>query len=420
MLIAFECKSAGLNNLLYIVKQFMDVIMIIAPILTIISFTLLFVQMAMKPEEKKLIGKLKNATLALILVFLTPLIVNISMGVIGDKTEISYCYNKATKSSTNPSYIATRDEKGKNSVLTKKEEYEKGEPKQLDFSCKSSKINANFSCETIRIVEHHMNDLNYYNYYDVINRYGGFKNYTKSLGGIFADYYGEKQYVTKVYELQRVSEYVFGYMTMFGFDYFNGRNLKYCKWGGGCLVYDDLNKAIAEGKAYTITYPTGTEDAFYPGQFRYEDYGLSDSEHFDNIISAKSGLNMTTNCNFAVDMVYFKAGIFGTGRTGTDGSCNYKTLYRTCKKVIYKSKDLEVGDILAFFNDPIPVGSNPSVWPDSWYHAAFVGETHKQDGYVVIYDGGSRFTSGRNHKWKMSTKDTGVNSWVGFRVVELD
>ena len=140
MLIAFECKSAGLNNLLYIVKQFMDVIMIIAPILTIISFTLLFVQMAMKPEEKKLIGKLKNATLALILVFLTPLIVNISMGVIGDKTEISYCYNKATKSSTNPSYIATRDEKGKNSVLTKKEEYEKGEPKQLDFSCKSNII----------------------------------------------------------------------------------------------------------------------------------------------------------------------------------------------------------------------------------------------------------------------------------------
>ena len=416
MILAVECNSVGINNILYIVKQFMNLIMIIAPILLIISLTILFTQLIMKPEEKKLLGKLKNATLALVFVFFMPLVVNVLMSMLGNNTDISKCYNNVDKISNQSTYIATRDPKEAKSVIIKKEDYEKGEPKQLDFSCKSNIIKANFSCETIHIVEHHLDDLNYYNFNSVIGRYGGFENYTKRLGGIFHDYYGEKQKVTKVYEFQRVSEYVFGYMTMYGFDYFNGKDGKYCKWGGSCMNYADLNKALAEGK--TFNYPTGSSDAFYPGQLRYEDHGLSDKKHFDNMISGKSGLNMTTNCNWAVDMVYFKAGIFGTGRTKTNSSCAYTSLYKTSKKVIYKAKDLEVGDILAFFRSPVKNGSSPGSW-SGWYHAAYVGETHKEDGYVVIYDGGSRLTNNRSHKWKMSTKDKGDNSWVGFRVVEL-
>ena len=422
MILAIQCNSVGINNILYIVKQIMNLIMIVSPILLIISFTILFTQLVMKPEEKKLLGKLRNATFALLFVFFMPLIVNVFMSMLGDSTDISKCYNSADKISNQATYKSTRDPKEKKSVLINKDDYEEAEPKQLDFSCKSNKIKANFSCETIHIVEHHLDDLNYYNFNSVISSYGGFKNYTKSIGGIFAEYYGEKQNVTKVYEFQRVSEYVFGYMTMYGFDYFNGRghpagdSQKYCKWGGSCLFYKDVDRAEAEGTA--ISYPSGSSDAFYPGQLRYEDHGLSDKAHFDNIISGKSGLNMTTNCNWSVDMVYYKAGIFGTGRTKTNSSSNYPGMYRTAKKVIYKAKDLEVGDILSFFENPVPNNSGPGSW-HGWYHAAYVGETHKADGYVVIYDGGSRLTNNRSHKWKLSTKDKGNNKWVGFRVVEL-
>ena len=422
MILAIQCNSVGINNILYIIKQIMNLIMIVSPILLIISFTILFTQLVMKPEEKKLLSKLRNATLALLFVFFMPLIVNVFMSMLGDSTDLSKCYNSADNISNQATYISTRDPKEKKSVLINKDDYEEAEPKQLDFSCKSNKINANFSCETIHIVEHHLDDLNYYNFNSVISSYGGFKNYTKSIGGIFAEYYGEKQNVTKVYEFQRVSEYVFGYMTMYGFDYYNGRdhpagdNQKYCKWGGSCLFYQDVDRAEAEGRQ--ISYPTGSGDAFYPGQLRYETHGLSDKNHFDNIISGKSGLNMTTNCNWSVDMVYFKAGIFGTGRTKTNSSANYSGMYSTAKKVIYKAKDLEVGDVLAFFRNPVPNNSGPSSW-HGWYHAAYVGETHKSDGYVVIYDGGSRLTNNRSHKWKLSTKDIGNNEWVGFRLVEL-
>ena len=420
MILEVECSSVGINNILYIIKQLMNLIMIVSPVLAIISLSILFTQLVMKPEEKKLISKLRNATLALIIIFFIPLIVNVSMSLLGENTDISNCYNNATKISSSTTYHATNNDKKKNSVLVKKEDYEEPEPKQLDFSCKSSKLNANFSCETIHVIEHHLDDLNYYNFNSVISSYGGFKNYTKSIGGIFYDYYGEKQNVKKVYEFQRVSEYVFGYMTMYGFDYYsgpqcdeNGHNCagKYCKWGGTCMDYENI--------LYHNKQPgAGSSDAFYPGQFRYDQNGLSNKENFDNMISGRSGLNMTTNCNWTVDMVYYKAGIFGTGRTKVNSSADYPGLYKTAKKVIYKAKDLEVGDILAFFKSPVPNGSGPGSW-NSWYHAAYVGETHKSDGYVVVYDGGSYLTNNRSHKWRLSTKDKGDNSWVGFRVVDL-
>ena len=417
MILEVQCNSAGINNILYIIKNIMNLIMVIAPIMAIIAICVLITQLVLKPDEKKLLNKIKNATLALVIIFFIPLIVNVSMSLLGNKTNISGCYNSSSRIASNANYVELKDDE-KNQLYLEREDYEDGEKKQLDFSCTSKVLKANFSCETIHIVEHHMNDFNYYTFNSVINGYGGFENYTKSLGGIYRDFYGEKLNVTKVVEFQRVSEYVFGYMTMYGFDYFSGKKNKYCKWGGGCMMYDDLNAAIANGTVDKFEFPTGDSDAFYPGQFRYEDSGMSDKKHFDNMVSGKSGLNMTTNCNWAVDMVYYKAGIFGTGRTGTNSSCNYSGLYKTAKKVVYKAKDLEVGDILAFFHSPLKEGSGPGSW-GSWYHAAYVGETHKKDGYVVIYDGGSALTYGKTHKWKMSIKDKGDNSWVGFRVVDL-
>ena len=69
MILAIQCNSVGINNILYIIKQIMNLIMIVSPILLIISFTILFTQLVMKPEEKKLLSKLRNATLALLFVF---------------------------------------------------------------------------------------------------------------------------------------------------------------------------------------------------------------------------------------------------------------------------------------------------------------------------------------------------------------
>lgn len=427
MVLEIQC-SAELNGLLYSVKNILNIIMIIAPILAIISFTVLLVKLSMNPEEKKLIKNLTNATKALVIIFFIPMLVNIAMSLAGNNTNISSCYLNATSPNTNTTYMGESEkEKEKESVLTDKKDYEGAEKKQLAFKCKPKLVNGNFSCETLHIVERHLNDFNYYTFNSVINSYGGFDKYVDTLGGVFKKYYGKKVQVETVEEFQLISEYVFGFMTMYGFDYYcgrqcdsNGKNCEglYCKWGGQCMPYLDLEKAAANNTLDSYVYPTGTSDAFYPGQFRYENNGLSDSQHFDDMVSGKSGLNMTTNCNWTVDMVYFKAGIFGTGRTKTNSSCNYLALYQTSKKVIYKAEDLEVGDILNFFKSPVPDGTDPSAW-GAWRHAAYVGETHKDEGYITVYDGGTRLTEGRTHKWTIPTDGTDDNTWVGFRVVDL-
>ena len=421
MVCAISCEGS-LNNIFYIVKNIVNIVMIVAPILAIIAFSILLIKMTFSPEDKKLITSLSNSLRALVIIFFIPMLISIVMYALGESSDISKCYLESSKIDTNSTY--NKDlykDKDKEKVTYNPRDYEKGNPRQLDFSCKSSILKANFSCETIRIVEKHLNDLNYYNFNNVMNKYGGFKNYTKTLGGIFMDYYGKDLKVTKVYEFQRVSEYVFGYMTMYGFDYYNGRQCnddghncrgKYCKWGGSCMDYEHI--------LYENKLPgAGTSDAFFPGQMIYDNHGLSDSHNFDKMIDGRDNLNMTTNCNWSVDMVYYKAGIFGTGRVKTNSSASYKGLYRNAKKVIYDPKDLEVGDILAFFRSPVPNGSGPDSW-NSWYHAAYIGETHKDEGYVVVYDGGSYLTNNKSHKWKIKTNAGPNQKWVGFRIIELE
>ncbi len=421
MILAISCEGS-LNNIFYIIKNIMNIIMIVAPILAIIAFSFLLMKMTMSPEDKKIIKNLTNSVKALVIIFFIPIFINIVMYALGESTDISKCYLNSSKIDTNSSYNNSLND-DKKDVMYDPRDYEKGDPKQLDFSCKSTILKGNFSCETIRIVERHLNDFNYYNMASVISSKGGFKNYTKELGGIFEDYYGKELKVTKVYEFQRVSEYVFGYMTMYGFDYYNGKQCnkdghnctgKWCKWGGGCKVYEKI--------LYNNELPSpASSDAFFPGQMLYDAHGLSDKQHFDKMITGGDvvHMNMSTNCNWAVDTVFYKAGIFGTGRTKNNSSSNYSAMYKTAKKVIYKPDDLEVGDILAFFENTVPEGSSPSSW-HGWYHAAYVGETHKDEGYVMIYDGGSNLTNTRSHKWKMDCDGKANKKWVGFRVIELE
>ena len=125
MILAVQCSSVGNNNILYIVivKQIMNLLMVICLILLIISFSLLFTQLVMKPEEKKLLNKLRNTTIASMFVFFMPLIVNFFMSMLGHSSDISKCYKSDTKSSTQITYKATRDEKEKKSVVIKKDDY---------------------------------------------------------------------------------------------------------------------------------------------------------------------------------------------------------------------------------------------------------------------------------------------------------
>ena len=302
----------------------------------------------------------------------------------------------------------------------------------LDFSYKGNgKIRAQFTSENMKIVEKHYMDFTSNNFHSYINSQGGFKNYTKKLGGIYANYFGKNWDGETINDLQEASEYVFGYMTMYGFDYFNGRDnpakkgQKYCKWGGSCIFYQDMEAALKEDPPRTLEYPSGTSDSFYPGNSHYDANGLSGPlSDFDKIIQ---GDNMTTNCNWTVDMVYWKAGIFKNG-TREDGTPEFQSCLdwdkiRSHGKIIEKLCDLKVGDILHFFEQPVD-HTNMDTW-NGWGHVAFIGEIDSETGIITAYDGGSYQQLNRNYKWTFNGKGEwpaglhGYAGWSAVRVKEL-
>lgn len=396
MFLAMDCLDPALNGIMYLVKRLLNLIMILAPILAIIFLAVTFVKLARDPDNKKLTPKVKNTLLALAILFFIPVIVNALMYMLGENYNLSNCWINTVAPNRDPVYVKPHDETRKpSSVIIEADEYEKGVPKMLTFDYEGNgTVKSQFSSETMRIVESHINDFNYYNFKPFMASHGGAGNYIKSLGGVFSEYYGARPRVTTQYELQKVSEYVFGLMYIWGFDYYNGS--KYCKWGGSCGG------------------TTSTPDAFYPGGMQHTSDGLSDRNNFDALITGQNEINMTTNCNWTVDMVFVKAGIWSSGKSASWVS--------GCKDGTIDLNNAKVGDVIHFFRSPINKNASSSTWAHTWYHVAFVGEVY--DDRVVFYDGGSYFTNGRNFKWVAKKTDTKLhgaefNNWAICRVVNL-
>ena len=89
------CDSVTLSTILPIVKSIMLLIQIIVPIALLISFTISFVKLSINPEEKDGFRKILNKLIAAVIVFLLPMLINAIMGMVGESTQFSDCWNKA-------------------------------------------------------------------------------------------------------------------------------------------------------------------------------------------------------------------------------------------------------------------------------------------------------------------------------------
>ena len=396
MSLAIVCDS-DLNQLFYVTKQILQLIMIIAPILFIIMLAVYFTQLVINPDNKKLLPKVRNIFIALIIIFFIPLTVNITMYALGNNYDVSSCWNNASKKAFAENYIPIEEEKY-NNILNESKDYEKGVPKTLDLSCTSKIVKSQFSCDTLKIVEKHLYDLNYSNFRSVINSYGGFDNYAKSLGGVFAEYYGKSLNIKTESEFQRVAEYTFGWMYMYGMDYYNSGG-DYHNWG------------VGYGKS------GHSDDSFYQGNQRAGHWANHFDRDFDDII-AGTGVNtnlwMATECGPAAQAPLYKGGILKGGQNPS-------------RKMITRFTDLRPGDLMHFFDHPVDK-SNRSSW--GWgRHVAIVGEVYKDK--IVIYDGGSHFQTTRNFKRTIKMvyseaeeyaeikKEFGYDYWASERFKEL-
>ena len=247
---------------------------------------------------------------------------------------------------------------------------------KLDFSYKGNgSVKSQFSSPNMRIVEKHLYDLNYNNYYDVLNKkYGGkFENYAKDVGGIYGDYYGKTMNAKSEYDFQMAAEYVFGWMYMIGFDYRSGGGT-YHKWGSG------------GGE-------THSDDAFYPGTMNYtSDWG---GQGLDKALASADGHDraMMTECGPTAWEILAKAGLGDIKAISKPSRLN----------------DLRPGDLIRFFNHKVTDEASTRQAD----HVAIIGEVSKNQ--VIIYDGGGYFINNRNYKRPVAIPDSGdARSILGY------
>ena len=117
------CNDEALSGILFIAKRIVDIIQILGPVLAIIALIILFIKLMTNPEDKKILTKIRNSIIALIILFFVPMIINVVMSSIGE--DISSCWN-SKKLNNNSSYVDTSNNKDKKNII-KDDEYEKGD-----------------------------------------------------------------------------------------------------------------------------------------------------------------------------------------------------------------------------------------------------------------------------------------------------
>ena len=99
-----ECYSNVLGNLFAIFKNILKLIQIIGPIIMIVFLTINLSTLVKDPEEKKVPKKIKNSFIALVLLFVLPIIVNATITLILGNSNAGLCYKNAELNFDTPTY----------------------------------------------------------------------------------------------------------------------------------------------------------------------------------------------------------------------------------------------------------------------------------------------------------------------------
>ena len=231
--------------------------------------------------------------------------------------------------------------------------------------------------------------------------HGDYTSWVSSLGGVFERYPGkevttEADTVEKFYD---ACKYVYGLMFLEGF--------QYCSNGHG--PDDPFMKTanISDSNSNYDAYGGGGHSCFL-------------GKTVDECVMKEK---FVTCCNYTVDKVMYKAGLFG-GEGQPTGSCNYKSLINKYgAQIVTEPGELHLADIIVCFHS-----DNHNGPPSSWgkpYHWMFVGE--ETDEAVVLYTTGHDLTNPGEFRFVVSKDaDRSVMSsisgagWVGLHLWEFE
>lgn len=140
-MILLDCNNAALGSILYIIKNIVNLIWIVGPILAIVSLAVNLTLLVKDPEDKKLPKKIKNSLFALIFLFLVPTIINASMSMMGEDNIFSSCWNSSYKVDFNSEYKEIESSEKTKPIVS--DGYERGNPEESNDNVDSAEYNPN-------------------------------------------------------------------------------------------------------------------------------------------------------------------------------------------------------------------------------------------------------------------------------------
>ena len=129
------CADYGLAILLDVVRKFLNIIQLIAPILLIIGVTIQLIKLMSNPDEKGSPKKLFNRIIAALFIFFIPMIIDVSLSTISQTStfKLADCWAHAkiaseVAQSNKSTYINPNSDRPKTSFLIDPKAYETGTP----------------------------------------------------------------------------------------------------------------------------------------------------------------------------------------------------------------------------------------------------------------------------------------------------
>ncbi len=145
------CSDFGLARVLSTINAIIQIIHIIVPIILIIMVAIKLTQLVINPDEKKSKKSLFNMTIAAVVIFFIPTIINVFINMLPNSYEISGCMKAAGQinniAKNNKVIYKTINKEKKKSVITDPSAYEKGDPKKEDEENQNTDVNVNVSSD---------------------------------------------------------------------------------------------------------------------------------------------------------------------------------------------------------------------------------------------------------------------------------
>ena len=109
------CSDYGLMSILDITRKIFDLIQLIVPIILITMLTIQFVQLSINPELKGGFRRILNKFIAVVIIFLLPVLIDAVLGLVPDTFSVAACWENAKVSNeisrtTGGRYIPIDDE----------------------------------------------------------------------------------------------------------------------------------------------------------------------------------------------------------------------------------------------------------------------------------------------------------------------